>query len=416
MVNKERLLDNFIKYVKMDTRSSHENAETPSSKGQFELAKVVIDDLKQAGLKDIILTKDCCLYGTIPGSIKSSTKIPTVGFVAHFDTTPDVPGENVQPNIINNYQGEKITFTKNSELFLDPAEEINLKKCIGNTIITSDGTTLLGADDKAGISALVELAHYFDDHNDQPHGDIKIGIMPDEEIGVGSEKFNLKEFGADVIYTLDGSFVGDIDIESFNGFKAKVTVQGNAAFPGYGKNIYLSSSRIISEFVSEMPDELWPENCSDRQDIFWADEIKGGVGSSEMIIFLRSFDLSGIENQVKILHKIKDDLLKKYPKAKINIEVSEMYKNYKNELDKDRRVVDYAIEAMKKIGITPNSQYVRGGSDACHFCFSGVLSTNLFIGMQRMHSFKEWVSLEVVEKSAETAISISKVWAEKSMI
>lgn len=417
MINKERMLERFLKYVKIDTHAINDIPTTPSSPGQFELAKMVAYELKEIGVKDIVLTDNCFLFATIPSNLsdEETKKVPAVGFVSHFDTAPEAPGANVKPNVIKDYQGQTIKYSGNPELTLDVKDYPNLKKCIGHTIITTDGTTLLGGDDKAGMAALLELAHYFVEHPEEKHGTVKIGIMPDEETGCGADKMDLKQLGADVVYTLDGSFLGDIDIESFNGFRGKISVEGVGAFPGYGKGVYLNATKVLSEFVSEMPNDKWPENCAERQPMWWIDEFKGGVGNAEATVCLRAFDVAEIREEEKILDSIKHKLLQKYPKAKININIAESYKNFKKELDKDKRVVEFAEEAMKRVGVAPNRIYVRGGSDACHFCFSGVLSTNIFIGMQNMHSFKEWISLDVATKSAETAIQIPKVWLENTL-
>ena len=408
----ETLLDRFLKYVKVDTQAVHDQKQIPSSPGQLELAKLVVEDLKNAGLQDVKMTPEGYIYGTIPSN--SPSKTPTLGFISHLDTAAECSGKNVKPQIINNYDGKDIPLKGNPELVLKVSEEPELKKCVGHTIITTDGTTLLGCDDKAGIAALVEMAHYFKDHPDKPHGPIKIGIMPDEELGIGTEKLDLKEFGADFAYTVDGGSLGEIDTESFNGYRGKVTVEGYAAFPGYGKGIYLNAAKVLSEFVAMMPENIWPENCDGRQGIWWVDDFKGGTANAEMTVYLRDFDVEGIKEKEKILDGIKDKVLKKYPKAKINVNISETYKNYRYELDKDKRVVEYAEEAMKRIGLTPAHHSVRGGNDSCHLCFSGLLSTNLFIGMQRMHSLKEWASLNVMEKAVETLVSLTNVWYEKS--
>ncbi len=417
MINRKALVERFLKYVKIDTQAVPEAKTVPSSKGQFELAKLVLEDLKNAGVQELIMKENAFIYGTIPENLSGankSKKVPVLGFLSHLDTAAEAPGKNIKPQIIENYKGQKITYTGNSELSLSPETEPKLKNCIGHTIITSDGTTLLGGDDKAGLSAIVELANYYKGHPEVQHGKIRIAIIADEELGIGAELVDLKEFGVNFAYTVDGSGLGEIDVESFNGFKGKVKVTGYSAFPGYGKGIYLNATKVLSEFVSKMSEDLWPENCEKRDPIWWVDEFKGGVGEAELTVFLRNFDLEGIKKQEKMLDKIKDGIQKKYPKAKIAIEIAESYKNYKLELDKDKRVVSYAEEAIKKIGLKPVPVYVRGGNDSCHLCFSGLLSTNLFIGMEKMHSFQEWISLDVMEKAVENLISLCGVWLEKS--
>lgn len=418
MVNRNSLLKNFLKYVKINTQVARGVETIPSSSGQFELAKIVVDDLKNAGLTDVVIKENTYVFATIPENIPVSQKgkkIPTVGFLAHFDTAEEAPGENVKPQIIENYQGQKITYPANSEFYLDTKEAPELSRCIGHTIITTDGSTLLGGDCKAGIAVIVEMADYLVKHKEIPHGKIRICLIPDEEKGVGAEVLNLKEFGVDVAYTVDGGGLGEIDVESFNGFTGTISIKGFSAFPGYGKGIYLNAAKVLSEFVAKMSDSMWPENCEKRDPIWWIDDVKASTSSAEASIFLRNFDIEGIEGQKKTLEKIRTELIEKYPKAKITIDIPERYRNYKQHLDKDPRVVKYAEEAMKKIGITPVHKYVRGGNDSCHLCAQGLISTNLFIGMQRMHSLQEWISLDVIEKATETVISLAGVWYEKSV-
>ncbi|MBT3182557.1 MAG: tripeptide aminopeptidase PepT, partial [Deltaproteobacteria bacterium] len=283
-----------------------------------------------------------------------------------------------------------------------------------HTIMTSDGTTLLGGDDKAGLAALVELVRHYKENKDDVHGDIRIAIIPDEEIGVGTERLDLKKFGCDVAYTVDGGVMGEIDVESFNGFKGKITVDGYAAFPGYGKGIYINAIQILSKMIAKMEDKRWPQNAAGRDPIWWIHTFTGDVAKAEATVFLRDFELDGIKVQEKLLNQYKDEVLKEFPKAKVNIEVEEMYKNYKYELEKDPRVVDYAKEAMQNIGIEPEINFVRGGNDSCHLCFSGLLSTNLFIGMQNMHSLMEWNTVETIEAAVKTLVSLAKVWVDKS--
>ena len=419
MSNHETLLDRFLKYVKIDTQAVHDMPQMPSSKGQLELAKIVIEDLKQAGVQDIKLTDDGYLLGTIPSNIPEDNpaygKVPVVGFLSHFDTAAECSGNNVKPQVIKNYNGKTITYPDNSEIFLTTEDDLHLKDCIGHTIITASGKTLLGADDKAGIAAIVEMSHRFCDHPEKLHGKIRIVIIPDEEIAVGAAKLNLKEFGADVAYTVDGEWLGEIDVESFNGFKGKVSVQGVAAFPGYGKGVYLNATKVLSNFVSLMSEKHWPENCEARQSIWWVDGFKGEVDKAEMTIFLRSFDLEDIEEHKKLLNNIKETLLQKYAKAKIDIAIESSYKNYKYELDKDKRIVEYAEDAVKRAGVNPHQSSIRGGNDSCHLCFAGLLSTNVFAGFRKMHSLKEWTSFQVIEKSAEVITELACVWAEKTM-
>lgn len=419
MADRKRLIDTFIKYTKIDTMADPESKSSPSTPGQLELQKIVVEDLKAAGVTELEASNDGFIYATIPSNLPdghpAKGKVPTLGFLAHLDTANEASGKNVKAQFIENYQGGDITFPGNPELKLNSDVAPYLKKCVGHTIITSDGTTLLGADDKAALAVLVELVHHYRENPEDLHGKIRMAIIPDEEIGVGTEKLDLKKYGADIAYTLDAGEMGEIDVESFNGFMGKITVEGYAAFPGYGKNIYINAIQVISKIIAKMEGKRWPQNAAGRDPIWWIQSVTGEVSRAEAAVYLRDFDIDGIETQKKILAGIKEEVAKEFPKAKINIDISETYKNYKYELEKDPRIVEYAEEAMERIGLKPKRNFVRGGNDSCHLCFSGLLSTNIFVGMQNMHSLMEWTSVETVESSLETVISLAKVWVEKSV-
>ncbi len=415
---KKELVDRFIEYTKIDTRSIEGVGVTPSSPGQLELAKMVADDLKGAGLTDVELTDDGFIYATIeenlPADHPAKGKVPVIGLFAHLDTAGDAPGDNVKARIIENYQGGDIDYPASPSVKLTEELAPGLKKCIGHTIITSDGTTLLGGDDKAALSVLVQYAKYLTENPNELHGKIRIAIIPDEEIGIGTEKLDMKKFGADVAYTVDAGEMGEIDVESFNGFMGTIKVKGYAAFPGYGKGIYVNATQVLSKFIAAMNEERWPQSAAGREPIWWVEGFQGVVGEAETKVYLRDFDLDGIEEQKKILNDIKDRILKDYPKAEIEIDINETYRNYKYELDKDPRIVDYAEEAMKNAGIEPHRNFVRGGNDSCHLCFNGLLATNIFVGMQNMHSFAEWISAETIEGSYKTLIALAGVWVDHS--
>jgi len=414
----KRMIDDFVKYTKVDTKSDPESKSSPSTPGQLELAKIVADDLRNAGIDDIEAQEDGFIFATInenvPDGNPAKGKVPTLGFLAHLDTANEASGGNVKVQFIENYQGGDIKFPGNPELTLNHETAPHLKNCIGHTIITSDGTTLLGGDDKAGLAALVELVRHYKENPGDIHGKIRIAIIPDEEIGVGTDKLDLKKFGCDIAYTVDGGVMGEIDVESFNGFMGKITVEGYAAFPGYGKGIYVNAIQILSKIIAKMEDKRWPQNADGRDPIWWIHGFTGDVVKAEAAVYLRDFALEGIEVQKKLINTYVEEVQKEFPKAKINVDINETYKNYKYELEKDPRVVEYAKEAMKNIDIEPELNYVRGGNDSCHLCFSGLLSTNLFVGMQNMHSLMEWNTVETIEAALKTIISLAKVWVEKS--
>ena len=416
-VNRDRFVKRFIKYTTYDTKSDPTVTDkTPSTEGQRELAKIIVADFKTAGYQNVEVDDQCYIYATLPSNIPdghpAKGKVPVVGLFGHLDTASEESGKDVKARVIENYDGSEITYPANPDIKLTSKVAPELKDCIGHTIITSDGTTLLGGDDKVALSIMVELPTYFKENPEMLHGNIRVAVIPDEEIGVGTEKFDLKKFGADVAYTIDASEIGGIDVESFNGFKAGVEVKGVSAFPGYGKDIYQSAAQVISKFVAKMDEKYWPQNGADRDSIWWVDEFSASVSEAKMSVYMRAFDIEGIKEEEKMLNSIANDLLKEYPTAKINVDVKEMYKNYKYELDKDPRVVDYAEEAMKKLQITPKRNFVRGGNDSCHLCFSGLLSTNIFAGFHNMHSLREWVSVETMEASLKTVATLAGVWVE----
>jgi len=416
MINKERMMADFLEFVKVDTRSKPDAKTLPSTPGQMELAKIVAKKFEGSGIQDIKLTEHGFLFGTIKSNLPPQNKTPTVGFLSHFDTAYEVNGKDVKPQVIRNYTGDDIRLPGNSSLSLSAKDNENLAKCIGHTVITSDGTTLLGGDCKMGISIMLEVAEYFRENPTVPHGKIRFSIVPDEETTLGFQKFNAEEFGVDIAYTLDGTFLGDVDIECINASKAVVTITGNATYPGHGKSeAYLSAIRILGEFITGMTTTPWPDNSEKREPYWWMEEIKGDAGEMRATVFMRDFDVKGLRGQEEKVYKIRDDLLRKYPKAKIEISVSEQYRNYKEYLDKDKRVVEYAKEAMLRCGVKPNPGSIRGTSDAGHLCESGIIATNFFIGMQNLHSFKEWISIEVAEKSAETVIELCKIWSKEKI-
>lgn len=416
MINKERMLNDFLAFVKIDTTSALGTGTLPSTPGQMKLAKIIASKFEEVGIKEIKLTENGFLFGTLPSNLPQDKVATAIGFLAHFDTSSSVSGKDVKPQVIKNYQGQDITFSGKPSLALTVKENGNLAKCMGHTIITSDGTTLLGGDCKMGIAIMLEVARCFKENPSVQHGKIRFSIVPDEETTLGFEKFDVREFGVKIAYTLDGSFLGDVDIESINASIAKITVKGNSVYQGYGKGIYLNASKVLCEFVTEMTAIPWPEDSEKREPYWWAENFNGTSETAAMGVFLRDFDPDGLKKQEIELNKIRDKILKKYPKAKINIAVSEMYRNYKEILNKDKRVLEYAKEAMKSCGIIPNPISVRGGNDACHLCQEGVISTNIFIGMQHLHSFREWISLEVAEKSAETVVELCKIWSKEKAL
>lgn len=404
----ESMLDRFLKYVKVDTQSKEDVEAFPSTPGQLELAKIVAEDFRSVGVNDVQINENGYLLATIEGNRPA----PTIGFISHFDTSYQSPGADVKPQVIPNYSGGNVNLPGGPGLAIEEARE--LKKCRGHTIITSDGTTLLGGDDKAGVAIMVELAKKLVENPDMPHGRVRLGIMPDEEVGIGASKFDIKGFGADYAYTMDGGALGEIDIESFSADKGKITVEGATAFPGYAKGKMVDAVKILTKILSQIPENMRPENVAGRTGFIYVMDVNGSTSKAEATFLLRDFEVEGLKKKAALLESLIEKARKKYPKAKIGMETKEQYRNMKYKLEENPRVIEYAEEAMKRARVKPRRNFVRGGTDGCHLSYSGLLTPNLFVGMQDMHSLKEWISLNIMEKAVKVCVKLLEVWVEKA--
>ncbi len=415
---RDELLESLLKYVKIDTKSDPNNKTLPSTPGQMDLAKIIKKDWEDAGVEEIELTNDCYLFGTIPSNVPKNhptcNKIPVIGLCAHFDTSEAASGTNVKPRIIENYKGEKVLYPNNPDLYLDTDYDPELKNCIGHTIITSDGTTLLGGDDKAGLSIMLAIAKHLKEHPEIIHGKIRLCGFPDEENARGSEDLDTKKFAVDIAYALDGLSMGQLDIECFSGKNANIVVEGVNANPGYGKNKLVSAIDVISKFNTLIPKKYWSFNVDGKEPYMLINSVEGDFTGMKSKIALRSFDKKGMEEMEEVLHKNREEVLKEFPGAKIKLDIKEYFKNYGDFLKEDPRVVDYAVEGLKRAGVKPILGAVRGGCDSCQLADKGIKSLNYFIGMQQPHSEREWISLQVIEKSFESLVETLKVWVEKS--
>lgn len=410
-VNTSLFLDRFLSYVRIDTQSVEGSNTFPSTAKQLNLGKKLVKELIRLGLQEIEMTKHGYVFGTLPSNVDDD--VPIIGLIAHIDTSPDVSGRNVNPIVHRNYQGEPILFENGDLIDLDSEPE--LKNYIGHDIITSDGTTLLGADDKAGIAEIMAAIEYLVKNPDIKHGTIRIAFTVDEEIGNGTKYFDLEKFGAAYAYTLDGGKPGEIEHETFCADTAIISVKGNNVHPGYAKNRMINALKIAAEFIDKLPkDTMSPETTEGREGYLHPLEIKGNVELVRITFLVRDFLSDGLKEKEKKLDDICKDLMGKYPGVSIDMELKESYRNMRYKLDEYPEVLEYAMEAVRRTGLRPKLHFVRGGTDGARLAYMGLPTPNLFSGGQNSHSRKEWISVQDMEKAVTTIINLVQIWAEKS--
>ena len=406
-------LDRFLTYVKFDTQSSEESDTYPSTMKQLELSKHLVKELKELGLHDVELTEHGYVFATLPAN--TDKQVPTIGLISHVDTSPDVSGENVNPIINKNYQGGDIVLKNDPNQVIEFDQNPALASCIGHDIITTDGTTLLGADDKAGIAEIMGALSYIIDHPEIKHGKIRIAFTVDEEIGTGTDHFNVKQFGADYAYTLDGETVGEIEDETFCADTAIINIKGVNVHPGYAKNKMINGIKIGAELLDRLPkDSLSPETTEKREGYLHPHAMKGSVENTEIVFLVRDFTVEGLKEKESFLQSICNELSAKYPPASLSMEIKESYRNMKYKIDEYPQVVEYALEAVKRSGIEPIKNIIRGGTDGARLSYMGLLTPNVFTGGHNFHSQKEWISIQDMEKAVETIINLVQIWVEKS--
>lgn len=415
MKNIERrlFLDRFLGYVKIDTQSSEESETYPSTAKQLNLSRKLVEELKELGLTEIELTEHGYVFATLESNVDKD--VPTIGFIAHVDTSPEVSGENVNPVINENYQGNDIVLKNDTSQIIEYDMNPALKDCIGHDIITTDGTTLLGADNKAGIAEIMGAMQYLMENPEIKHGKIRIAFTVDEEVGTGTEHFDVKQYGADYAYTIDGETAGEVEDETFCADTAIVTIKGVNVHPGYAKDKLISGIKIGAEFIENLPkDSLSPETTEKREGYLHPHAFAGAVEETKLTFLVRDFEIDGLKEKEDFLQKICDDLNAKYPKASVSLEIKESYRNMKYKLNEKPEVVEYALEAVKRTGIEPIKNLIRGGTDGARLSFMGLLTPNIFTGGHNFHSKKEWVSIQDMEKAIETIVHLVQIWTEKS--
>lgn len=411
MTSKQEIIDRFISYVTIDTQSDPESTSTPSTEKQWELARKLTEELRALGLEEVDIDENSYVMATLPSNVEH--EVPVVGFVAHFDTTPDFSGTNVNPQIIENYDGGDIVLNSEKEIVLSPSYFEDLLQYKGQTIITTDGTTLLGADDKAGITEIMAAVKYLLEHPEVKHGKIRICFTPDEEIGRGAHKFDVAKFGAEWAYTMDGSQIGELEYENFNAAEAIVTVKGRSVHPGYAKDKMINSIYIAQDFINSLPRLESPEHTEDRQGFFHLSDIKGDVEETRLEYIIRDHDKVHFEARKQMMQDLAQEICTQYESNCVEVAIRDQYFNMREKVEPVMHIVDLAEEAMKEVGIKPIIKPIRGGTDGAQLSFKGLPCPNIFAGGHNFHGKFEYVPVESMQKAVEVIVKIAELTAEK---
>lgn len=411
-IDTEDLLERFCRYVRIDTRSDPHAGMTPSSPGQWDLLRLLEAELKALGAEEVELTGHGYVLATIPATTRREG-VPTLAWLAHVDTATELPG-GAQPIVHRAYDGRPIVLPDDPTQVLTVETIPHLREAIGDDIITASGTTLLGADDKAGVTAIMGAVRYLVRHPEIPHGRIRICFNPDEEIGHGLRTLELKQLGADFGYTLDSEARGELDDETFSADAAIVEIRGVAAHPGWAKDVMVNALRLAARFIAALPQARSPERTADREGFIHPNEIRGNSERATVRLILRDFELEGLAELRRIVEQAAAAVQAAEPGARLEVTFHEQYRNMRYWLDRDPRPVDYALEAIRRTGLTPFRHRIRGGTDGSQLTARGLLTPNLFCGMHQVHSQREWVSLQDMGRAAQMLIHLARVWEERT--
>jgi len=408
----ESVIDKFLRYISVETTSDPDSETQPSTPSQVEFMKILVKELEQMGVKDVSLDEFGYVMASIPSNLNNGETAPKLGFIAHVDTSPDAPGKDIKPQFFHNYDGGEIVINKEKNLVLSPIEFPELKKYIGQTIITSDGNTLLGADDKAGVAEIMSAVEYIFTHPDFKHGEIKIAFTPDEEIGRGVDKFDVTRFGAEFAYTLDGGEIGEMEYENFNAASAKIFIQGRNIHPGYAKNKMINSILLATEFNSLLPVEQRPELTEGYEGFIHVVHMSGTVEESMIQYIIRDHDRAKFEEKKKLVEDCTDFMNCKYKDNRFRLELKDQYYNMKEKVEPHYHIIEKAVEAMKKAGITAQVQPIRGGTDGARLSYMGLPCPNIFAGGHNFHGKLEYVPAESMEKAVEVIINLISLYIQ----
>ncbi len=407
----QHIIDRFISYVTIDTESDPNSDTCPSTEKQWDLANKLVAELKEMGMQDVSIDEHAYVMATLPSNVEH--EVPTIGFIAHFDTTPDFTGANVKPQIVPNYDGGDIILNKEENIVLSPNYFEDLLLYKGQTLITTDGTTLLGADDKAGVTEIMCAMEYLINNPEIKHGKIRVGFTPDEEIGRGAHKFDVAKFGADWAYTMDGSQVGELEYENFNAAGAKIKVNGKIVHPGYAKGKLINSMLIANEFIAALPKQEVPERTSGYEGFFHLYAIEGKVEETNLQLIIRDHDKQKFQDRKALLEKITAELNTKHGAGTVELEIKDQYFNMKEKVTPVMHIVDIAEEAMKNLGITPLIKPIRGGTDGSQLSYMGLPCPNIFAGGHNFHGRYEYVPVESIKKAIDVIVEIAQITAQK---
>jgi tripeptide aminopeptidase len=407
----QKIIDRFISYVTIDTESDPNSDTTPSTKKQWDLANKLVEELKSIGMQEVTIDENAYIMATLPSNVKQ--KVPTVGFIAHFDTTPDFTGANVKPQIIKNYDGGDIILNKKQNIILSPKYFKDLLLYKGQTLITTDGTTLLGADDKAGITEIITAMEFLINNPEIKHGKIRVGFTPDEEIGRGAHKFDVKKFGCDWAYTMDGSQVGELEYENFNAAGAKITFSGKSVHPGYAKGKMINSMLLANDFINELPKKEIPQDTKGYEGFFHITGLSGSIEETVLELIIRDHDEKKFKKRKEVIAKITKKMNAKWAKQFgsniVNSEVKDQYYNMKQKVKPVFHIVEIAEKAMKQLDIKPLIKPIRGGTDGCQLSYKGLPCPNIFAGGHNFHGKYEYVPVESIQKATDVIIKIAEL-------
>lgn len=404
--------ERFIRYAKIDTQSDVNSATCPSTMKQKNLGNLLVEELLAMGITDAEIDEHGYVYATIPSN--TTKQVPVICFCSHMDTSPDCSGENVNPIIHSKYNGQDIVLSNDTTQIIKFAEHPALAAQIGNDIITTDGTTLLGADNKAGVAEIMDAANYLMSHPEVKHGKIRILFTPDEEIGRGADLVNIKKLGADFGYTMDGETVGHIENETFSADGVTLTIHGFPTHPGFAKDKMEHAIKIAAEIINHIPKNKTPETTEKKEPFIHPTSITGGLETVELKFIIRAFDTETLKTLEYELEEITKSVLKNYPKCSFDFKVTEQYRNMKDVLDTCYHVVDYALEAIKRTGVTPVLSSIRGGTDGSRLSFMGLPCPNIYAGEHAFHSKQEWVSVQDMQLATQTIVHLATIWEEHS--
>ena len=405
------MINRFLRYVQFETTSAEDTNVTPSTPGQMIFAKALEQELTGMGLQDISLDENGYLFATLPANV--TRQVPTIGFIAHMDTSPDMSGLGVKPRIVKNYEGGDIALCAEEDIVLSPTQFPELADHVGEDLIVTDGHTLLGADDKAGIAEIISAIEYLQQHPEIEHGPIRIGFNPDEEIGLGAHKFDVKRFGCDWAYTMDGGEAGEIEYENFNAASARITIQGRNVHPGYAKDKMINAIRVASEFIALLPADESPERTEGYEGFYHPISISGGVDSATVSLIIRDHDRDIFNHRKEFIAQVVKDLDERYGQGVVSVEINDQYANMREVIEPVMYVIDTACEAMRQAGVEPSIKAIRGGTDGAQLSFMGLPCPNIFAGGLNFHSRYEFVPIQSMQKAMMTIVRIAELTAKE---